>query len=251
MSNMVRLGAVYLVIITAIFLVSCTKSPPELFEDARQQELRGDIVGATLTLMSALQLDPNNGVMRFMLGRLYNAQFEPTKAEGELKKARKAGVLEGGRLAVELGRALRYQGKFSEVLKLAVPDNSFEKDQLAQVFALRGRAQNALALSEDAYESLAQATKLDANDSDVLLLRAVLDADKSDFDGALSIINKALERNPRHFESRQVTKSGRLFASKLMTGSTLDDSSSSVRYDAPGRVETPPTSMRSAPSSSI
>ena len=108
MSNMVRLGAVYLVIITAIFLVSCTKSPPELFEDARQQELRGDIVGATLTLMSALQLDPNNGVMRFMLGRLYNAQFEPTKAEGELKKARKAGVIEGGRLAVELGRALRY-----------------------------------------------------------------------------------------------------------------------------------------------
>ncbi len=191
-------------IIAIVALGACAKkTAAEFLEAAKAQEAKGNLAAATIELKSGLQVEPNNGAIRFMLGRLSNALFDSPTAESELLKARKLGVMEGGRLAVELARALRYQGKFTELLVLARPEESFEKPHLATVHALRGRAYFALGMDDDAGHSLELASALDSQSPDVMVLAAVLKAGQLDFDGALRLISKALTLDPRHFDARQ------------------------------------------------
>ncbi|MBI2798788.1 MAG: PEP-CTERM system TPR-repeat protein PrsT [Gammaproteobacteria bacterium] len=186
---------------TFLFLAGCAKTADQLFQDATAREAKGDRAGALIDLKSALQQDPNNGAMRFMAGRLYNATFDPVNAENELRKAGKLGVVENGRLVVELARSLRAQQKFAQLLKEITPDKAFAAPQLATLYALRGRAQHVLGYVEDAELSLKTGNSIGADNPDVDLLDAQIKAGKGDFEGALAAAERALSTHQNDFDA--------------------------------------------------
>ena len=178
----------------------CTQDAAQLLQSAKELEAKGDRVAAILNLKNALQQDPNDGVMRYMLGRLYNDTFNPVAAEKEFLKARKLGVVEEGRVEVALARALRAQGKFEELLEKVSVSPSFEVAAQASVLALRGRAQHALRLNAEAQTSFEEAAKTQADNLDVALLEAQIVSGQGDFDRALTILDGIIAKSPDHYD---------------------------------------------------
>lgn len=189
------------VVLQAIVVAGCSKDPSALFEDAKARAAKGDKAGAIIQLKSALGKEPNNGAMRFMLGRVYNETYDPPSAEKELRRATELGVVEGGRVAVELARSLRVQGKFLEVLKDVEPRSAYEKEQLASIHALRGRSLQSLGKDVDAKKSLAEAQALSPENPDVVLLQAQIKIVEGEADVALSLVDRLVARVPGNLEA--------------------------------------------------
>lgn len=187
-------------IVLALLLSGCTKDASELIESAHRRYVSGDHVGAILDLKAAIQQEPANGNARFMLGRLYNETFDAGSAEAELKRARDLGIVEGGRVSIELARAYRAQGKHKELLTTIQTAAAFEQVSNATIHAYRGRAHLALRNVEEARKSLAAASELDDKVAEVVLLGAILVASEQKFDEALARINSLLAQHPRFFE---------------------------------------------------
>ena len=191
---------VAILFLAGILFCSCTRDPADELAKAKSLADKNDFAGAILILKSALQESPNNGNMRFLLGHLYNQTFNPKSAEKELKLARDNGVVDGGRVSVELARALRGEGKFEELLKQVKPDAAYELPQLASVYALRGRAQHALRLDEDSRESFKKASSIEPANLDVGLLDAQIKAGAGNSEGALKTIDEMLKKRPDFYD---------------------------------------------------
>lgn len=188
-------------VLQAILVAGCTKDPSALFEDAKARVAKGDRSGAIINLKSALQKEPNNGAMRFMLGRIYNETFDPPSAEKELRRATELGVVEGGRVAVELARALRLQGKFLDVVNDVEPRSVYEKEQLASIHALRGRSLQSLGKDADAKKNLAESQVLSPENPDAVLLQAQIKIVDGEADAALSLVDSLVVRVPGNLEA--------------------------------------------------
>ena len=182
-------------------LGGCGNDPAALMQRAEERALKGEYAAAIIDLKSALQKDPNNGVMRYRLGRLYNLTFDGASAEKELRKAAELGVVEGGKVAMELGRSLILQKKQKEILSSVIPSPAFEPAVLASSHVIRAHAHLTLGQIEDAKTERTLAENLDRENLDVLLLGARFRAGEKDLPGALQIVEMVLERDPRNFEA--------------------------------------------------
>ena len=188
----------------AVALAGCTKSSEELLESAKQRVGNGDRVGAIIDLKAAIQSRPDDASMRFMLGRLYNETFDGASAEKELKLAREGGLIEGGRVAVELARALRAQGKHNELLETVEVVDVYESEQRATIHALRGRSYYALRRIAEAKKSL-EAAQSAANDvSDAVLLAASIDVAEGRPEQGLAALSTLLQKRPDHFDAARL-----------------------------------------------
>lgn len=182
-------------------LGACSKDPAQLFESAKQREIKGDRAGAIIDLKAAIQQQPNDPAMRFALGRLHNEVFEGESAEKELRKALDLGALEGGRVIVELARALRVQGKFKEIISDVKPATAYEPELLASIYALRGRAAHALLDVREAEGNLGKARAASPENLDAYLLDAQIRAGRRDFKSALQVVGTVLEKDQKHFDA--------------------------------------------------
>lgn len=185
----------------AFFLHACGKDPAALRQRAEAAAAVGDYKTAIIELKSAVQQDADNGELRYMLGRYYNVVFDSVAAAKELRKAKELGVSDGGRVDVELARALRGQGQFDNVLKEITPEETFQPAALASIYALRGRSQHALGLSTDAEASLAAARAAQAGNIDATMLDAQLKAGKRDLEGSLAVLDRLLDQSPDHLDA--------------------------------------------------
>ena len=186
----------------ALLLVAgCTKDPADLLQNAASFEQAGDYPAAIIELKSAIQLAPEDGALRFTLGRLYNAAFEPVPAEKELRAARRLAVTEGGRVDVELARSLRAQGKFKDLLADVPVMDGVEPANAASLHALRGRAEHALGHTEEAEAELGKARALEADSPDAVLLEAQIKAGKREFAAALDVLEGLLDKQPNYFDA--------------------------------------------------
>jgi thioredoxin-like negative regulator of GroEL len=158
-----------------LFLSACTQDADQLLASARDREAKGDLTGAIIDLKSALQVKADDGPLRFYLGRLYNETFDSVSAEKELRRAMELGTTEGGRVAVEMARALRAQGRHKDVLEQAKPSDVYEAEPLATLYALRGRSQYTLRQLPAAKESLALAEKTHQGVPEARLLAASIE----------------------------------------------------------------------------
>lgn len=154
-----------------------------------------------MDLKSALQEDPGNGPMRFHLGKLYNEVFDTASAVKELVRAKDSGLVEGGRVSVELARAYVAEGRLEEVLAQIQPMEAFEPEALATIHALRGRSSFALGRAEDAERSLAAARKIQADLPDAALLAAQMSAGRGNLSDALRHVDTVLERQATNFSA--------------------------------------------------
>ena len=184
-----------------VLLAGCSNDSSSLLRNVEALEAKGDYVAAIAELTNGLRGEPSDGVLRYHLARIYSLQFDGPGAEQEFRKAREAGVIEGGRSTLGLGRALIQQRKYAEVLTDVVPAPAFEQSILASVHACRADALISLNRLGDAKEELEAAVSLDSGNADVVLLQARFKAGARDVQGALKLIETLLAQAPNNVEA--------------------------------------------------
>jgi len=181
-------------------LAGCAKSVPELVENAKNQHAKSEFDAAIVSLKAALQQEPDNGYVRFLIGSYYNETFDGELAQKDLERAKALGVVEGGRVALELARALRLQKKHQELLKSVTPSEAFEPEIQATILAWRGASQFAVGQLDEAKNSLSLAEKTGISVPAVPLLQAQLKIAERDIDGAEQLVEEASKRFPKSFD---------------------------------------------------
>jgi len=185
----------------SLALMGCSPDPDQLVQRAKQRESSGDLAAAIVDLKSSLQQQPNDGSARYLLGHLYNETFDQVSAENELRRAAELGAVEGGRVTVELGRSLRAQGKYKEILAEIKPSPAYEPLQNGMIHILRGRAHLITGGFDQARQAFVEAKSLAGDHPDVFLFDAQLHAASSDVRGAESLVDQVLQKHPNNFEA--------------------------------------------------
>ena len=183
-----------------LLTASCSRDPADLVQSANEATAKGEQVAAIVYLKEAIELDPEDGEKRYLLGQIYNATFDYPAAEKELLRARRRGIADSGNLEVELARALRGQAKFEELLEEVTDKPDFKPDARASIQALRGRAQHILNRAAEADTSFAQASKIAIDNPDVILLEAQIVSGRHEFERALKILDGLLAKDPDNFD---------------------------------------------------
>lgn len=205
-------GIATVVTLTILLLAACGKAavpPDQLLATAKAAYARNDINAAIPALKSVLLAQPNNADARFMLGSIYNRVRDFRSAAKELRAALDLRFAAGGRVAVELARALLHERRFQEIVDDITPMPGFEAPAGASASALRGRALLALGQRDEAVEMAASGAALQENNADVLLLRAMIAAAQGDAQAALQHSSTLVDNHPDFFE-------GLLFRSDLL-----------------------------------
>lgn len=184
---------------------------------------KNDLRAAEIEFKNAIGKNPKNAEARWLLGELYLETEQGAPAEKELRRAQELGVGQES-LKVPLARAYLLQGKFKEVLDGLNPGPQASARNQAQLAKLRGDALLGLRRGREACESYAQSKQMDAEYVDAyrgLALCAVgLDKDAKHAQEllaqALQLVNQALAKSPRDFESLMLK--GELLKAMAKTG---------------------------------
>jgi putative PEP-CTERM system TPR-repeat lipoprotein len=200
----------------------------EYLDDAKRLIASGDLRAARLQLKNAIRSEPQNVEARYRLGDVYLKLGDAVAAEREAKTARDGGYDPDLAVAL-LARAKFAQRKYQEILDNFLADEG-SAERRAEVLIVRGNAQLALNLPQDARESFAEARRLTPQSAepilaeakllvslhqwetaevlfdraialaprspDVLLGKAQLLRRKGDAEGAVRLLDKAIETNP-------------------------------------------------------
>ena len=167
------------------------KSPEDHLQAAHTHMDRGDRQAAVIELKNALQLAPDNAVVRYELGKLYLASQEYASAEKELTRARDGGH-RADDLPTLLASALIGLRQPKRVLdEIPVPEGA-GPELAAPRLALRARAQQMLGDVGAAEQSLAQADALRPDHPETLVTRAQIAVMAGRQDQALGLLDRAI-----------------------------------------------------------
>lgn len=169
-----------------------------LFAKANQAQSKGDYQTAIIQLKNVLQANPDNAEARYQLGLAYNDSGDMRAAEKEFRKALE---LHKDPLLVKpkLAKALLQQGEFQKVLiDTEAEGNAALSPELLSV---RGMAQLSLGKLGAATASFEQALALSPDLPDALLGQARLAVQKKNLDGAVKLVDRALQKSPMLLEA--------------------------------------------------
>ena len=189
------------VIAASLLLVACGNDSASLLTNVHTLEAKGDYAAAIAEISRGLRADPSNGVLHYHRGRIHGLMFDSPTAEHEFRRASQFGTVEGGRVALGLGRALLQQRKYKEVVADVVAAPAFEQGIRASVHAVRGHALMSLNRIGEARKELEAAASLDPTNADAVLLQAQFTAGGRDVEGALRLIEKLLAQDSRNVDA--------------------------------------------------
>ncbi len=180
-------------LIAVLGLAACDDSGKELqehFDRAMGYRDSGDMGAAVIELKNVLQIDPEHGQARWLLGRTFIALGDGASAGKELARARDLGFTspEMERATV---RALLLQGQFDNALAAVEQASSSESD--AGWLVLRGQAQLGLQNVKDAKQAFDAALKSDPSNAQARRGLARIGLMGGDIRAAEQQLNKALE----------------------------------------------------------
>lgn len=137
------------------------------YERGFQRFEKGDVRGARIELMKALQSDPNNELARLLQSRVLLESGNGVAAQTEIEKAIKAGVPRDKTRHL-MAHALLLQRQFDKALREADP--AVVPDQFASYAArIRGRVQTALDQPERARAEFELASRLSPKSAEALV----------------------------------------------------------------------------------
>lgn len=188
-----------LVLLLSLALAGCSKSPEEHFQQGKVLFAKGDHQGAILELKTTLQAQPDNGEARLLLGKIYLAREYYAEAEKELSKARQHGQ-EAEQVLPLLAKALYKTGEPQRVLDLGIPPGTLGRKALAALQATRASALLSLGKQAEADQAIAAAEVADADNPELLLLKARLAMGKQQNSQAMQLLDAALRQDDKSSE---------------------------------------------------
>jgi putative PEP-CTERM system TPR-repeat lipoprotein len=183
-----------LAIMIALSLAGCGKTPEEHLAQGKALMAKGESQSAILEFKTALQDQPNNPEARLTLGNSYLTIQSYPEAEKELRKALELGA-DPDLVIPALSKAVLGQGDAKKVLDIALPPAGLSRQSLAAFHALRAEAHFRLRNSAEGQASLIQAEQADANQVDLLLLKARMAAAQKQFGDAHKLLLAALDQD--------------------------------------------------------
>jgi len=195
------LAAATFALLVSSCLVGCgNDSPQALLASAKASMAKNDDKTALIQIKNALQADPNSGEARFLLGTVLFEQGDFVAADLELHKA-EALHYSPDLVTPKLAAVLLAQSKYKKLTEdygnthLATPAANADLDtSLAYAYAMLGQPEPSGAALKAA---LAAAPDFEP----ALVAQARFMARAGDPDGAISLSDKVLQRNPRSVEA--------------------------------------------------
>ncbi len=182
-------------------LAGCGDTDPQkMVASARDYMAKNDTPAAIIQLKNALQEKPDLPEARFLLGKALLSRGDVPGSEIELQKARDLGYA-ADEVTPLLVRTRIAQGQFKQVtdefakVQLATPEANAE---LKTMLAVAWRQQN----NEQGFESsLQEALQAKPDHAPALIEQARLRAAKADFDGALTILDSVIAKDPKNADA--------------------------------------------------
>jgi putative PEP-CTERM system TPR-repeat lipoprotein len=123
---------------------------------AIQHQDKGELPAAIIELKNALQQNPNNAEVRWLLGKLYVQQGDGSAAQKELERATEAGI-SYKKVVIPLGQAYLLQQNYQAVLDHILAKDDLTSALRAEVLTLRGQAYQASGKLEEASKEFQEA----------------------------------------------------------------------------------------------
>lgn len=153
-----------LALLSVVTLSGCDRflnlTAEEHFQRAKDLQTQKNYKGSILELKSALQKDPNNAQIRWLLGEAYLKLGEGADAEKELKRAEELGVAHES-LQTQLVQALLLQGDYTQALEKSIPSDNASSRQKAMLLSMQGEAKLGLRQPESGCALFDAALNLD------------------------------------------------------------------------------------------
>jgi putative PEP-CTERM system TPR-repeat lipoprotein len=213
-----QIKVIHLVVVLA--LTGCSqKSPEELLANAQQKIALNQTSEAIIDLKIAIQVEPKNAKLRFLLGDVYLKQGEGLLAEREL------------RLAVDLGKniklvlpkllnSLNLQDKKFEILSMIEKHKDGQLELMPQVLFYAGLANIDAGKNNAAMAAFTKANEVSPESNYSKLGDAYLNSEAQKIDVALLIIEDVLNKDPSISEALML-KGNLLHLKSDYTGATI------------------------------
>src|SRR5258707_15646985 len=141
MNRVEKLFRLFILLAIVVIVGACRGPSSEQFLDLAKKSLaEGNNRAAMIQLKNALQRNPRDAEARYLTGVIYNENLQGASAESELRRANELGLIEGGRVIAQLGRALLLQGSYQKLLDEIKPAPAFEESAQASIYVSRGSA---------------------------------------------------------------------------------------------------------------
>ena len=191
-------------LLTPLLLIGCVRDTPEaLLASAKTYLAKNDNKAAVIQIKNALQADPQLPEARYLLGKALLAEDNPGAAELELRKAQ-ALKFSPDLVVPKLAAAMLAQGQYRKLTdelsasKLGVQASTADlQTSIAIAYAVQGKA-------EPSDAALKVALAADPGFVPALLVRARQKASRSDFEGALAVVEDAVKRAPGSADAWQL-----------------------------------------------
>ena len=110
-------AATALILLGALSVCGKSDTSASLTAQAKQFEQKGEYKATIIQVKNALEIDPEDGAARLMLGQVYNTTGDAVSAEKELRKAISLKAHADAAMP-ELAKSLLAQREFQKVLDL-------------------------------------------------------------------------------------------------------------------------------------
>lgn len=189
-----------IVLMTALSACNRTQSTEGLINEAKQYQQKGDFKAAIIQLKNAIQKNPEDAEVRFLLGTLYNDYGDFASADKELNKAIEL-HLSKDKVMPALSKAMIMLGQYQKLLDATQAGNGVTPN--ADIDTMRGTAFLALKKFPEAKDAFEQALKATPNYPEAMIGLARYALSQKDIDAARKYAAEAVDKNPNSAECWQ------------------------------------------------
>lgn len=178
-------------------------SVPALAAKARAHLDKSEVQAASIELKNALEKEPQNGELRYLLGRALYKAGDPNGAELELRKAQAARYNRSELLPL-LAQVTLAQGKFKKVVDDFAGEQLSEPSAANDLATTVAAAQAYLGNLDAARERVEAVLKAQPEHVDAVMLQARLNASSGDVNGSVQRIQALLAKHPANVEAHML-----------------------------------------------
>ena len=217
-----------LIVVFILGITACgnTKDTETLISEAKQYQQSGDDNAAIIQLKNALQQEPNNREARYLIGVSYNETGDMLSAEKEFNRAIDLGM-DSNKVIPILGESLLKIGEFQQLLDKTKDfpniNNSIE------ILLLRGKAQLALGMNEEAKGLFEQVLGLEPDSPEALIGLARYSIIKGDIESSMRFAAQAVRKNATNTDALLFL--GDLFRAQNKTDQALSAFDQVIKID--------------------